>query len=59
MQVKVTEDWIKYGEVKVKMTEVAIALEEVTVREIKLTGYLKLMLKTSPFMTITDIKFQD
>jgi len=48
MQVKVTEDWIKYGEVKVKMTEVAIALEEVTVREIKLTGYLEIDAKNIP-----------
>ncbi|MBS3739435.1 carboxypeptidase-like regulatory domain-containing protein [Mesohalobacter halotolerans] len=48
MQVKVTEDWIKYGEVKVKMTEVAIALEEVTVRNIKLTGYLEIDAKNIP-----------
>ena len=48
MQVKVTDDWIKYGEVKVKMTEVAIALEEVTVREIKLTGYLEIDAKNIP-----------
>ena len=48
MQVKVTEDWVKYGEVKVKMTEVAIALEEVTVRNIKLTGYLEIDAKNIP-----------
>ena len=48
MQVKVTEDWVKYGEVKIKMTEVAIALEEVTVREIKLTGYLEIDAKNIP-----------
>lgn len=48
MQVKVTEDWIKYGEVKVKMTEIAIALEEVTVRNIKLTGYLEIDAKNIP-----------
>ncbi len=48
MQVKVTDDWIKYGDVKVKMTEVAIALEEVTVKEIKLTGYLEIDAKNIP-----------
>lgn len=48
MQVRVNEDWIKFGEVKVKMTEVAIALEEVTVREIKLTGYLEIDAKNIP-----------
>lgn len=48
MQVRVNDDWIKFGEVKVKMTEVAIALEEVTVKEIKLTGYLEIDAKNIP-----------
>lgn len=48
MQVKVTEDWVKYGEVKIKMTEVAIALEEVTLNEYKLTGYLEIDAKNIP-----------
>lgn len=48
MQVRVNEDWIKFGEVKVKMTEVAIALEEVTVSNIKLTGYLEIDAKNIP-----------
>ena len=48
MQVRVTEDWIKFGEVKVKMTEVAIALEEVTVSNFKLTGYLEIDAKNIP-----------
>jgi hypothetical protein len=48
MQVRVNEDWNKFGEVKVKMTEVAIALAEVTVKEIKLTGYLEIDAKNIP-----------
>ncbi len=48
MQVRVNEDWVKFGEVKVKMTEVAIALEEVTVSDIKLTGYLEIDAKNIP-----------
>ena len=48
MQVRVSEDWVKFGEVKVKMTEVAIALEEVTVSNIKLTGYLEIDAKNIP-----------
>ena len=41
IQVRVTNDWMKYGEVKVKMTEIGIALEEVVVKPIQLTGYLE------------------
>ncbi len=48
MQVKVTQDWLKYGDVKIKMTEKAIALEEVTVRNIKLTGYLEIDARNIP-----------
>ena len=48
MQVKVTKDWLKYGDVKIKMTEKAIALEEVTVRNVKLTGYLEIDAKNIP-----------
>jgi len=48
MQVRVNDDWVKFGEVKVKMTEVAIALEEVTVSDIKLTGYLEIDAKNIP-----------
>ncbi len=48
MQVRVNDDWIRFGEVKVKMTEVAIALEEVTVKNIKLTGYLEIDAKNIP-----------
>lgn len=48
IQVKITEDWIKFGDVKIKMTEAAIALEEVTVKEIKLTGFLEIDAKNIP-----------
>ncbi len=48
MQVKVTKDWIKFGDVRIKMTEKAIALEEVTVRNIKLTGYLEIDARNIP-----------
>ena len=48
LQVKVTNDWLKLGNVKVKMTEVGIALEEVIVQEIQLTGYLEIDAKAVP-----------
>lgn len=48
IQVKVTEDWKKYGNVKIKMTEVGFALEEVTVENFKLTGYLEIDAKNIP-----------
>ncbi len=48
IQVRVTNDWMKYGEVKVKMTELGIALEEVVVRPIQLTGYLEIDARNIP-----------
>lgn len=48
IQVRVTNDWLKYGAVKVKMTELGIALEEVVVRPIQLTGYLEIDVKNIP-----------
>lgn len=48
LQVRVTSDWKKYGEVRVKMTEIGIALEEVVVREVELTGYLEIDAKNVP-----------
>jgi len=48
IQVKVTEDWKKYGNVKIKMTEVGFALEEVTIENFKLTGYLEIDAKNIP-----------
>ncbi|CAN5284736.1 carboxypeptidase-like regulatory domain-containing protein [soil metagenome] len=48
IQVRVTNDWMKYGEVKVKMTEIGIALEEVVIKPIQLTGYLEIDAKNIP-----------
>ncbi|WP_417886764.1 carboxypeptidase-like regulatory domain-containing protein [Zunongwangia sp.] len=48
IRVRVTNDWLKYGNVKVKMTEVGIALEEVKVGEVTLTGYLEIDARNIP-----------
>lgn len=48
LQVRVTSDWKKFGEVKIKMTEVGIALEEVVVNDTQLTGYLEIDAKNVP-----------
>jgi len=48
LQVRVSADWVKFGGVKIKMTEVGIALEEVVVQEIQLTGYLEIDAKRIP-----------
>lgn len=48
IQVTVSNDWLKYGDVKVKMTEIGIALEEVTVRPVQLTGYIEIDAKNIP-----------
>jgi len=48
IQVRVTNDWLKYGVVKVKMTELGIALEEVVIKPIQLTGYLEIDAKNIP-----------
>lgn len=48
IRVRVTNDWLKFGEVKVKMTELGIALEEVVVTPVQLTGYLEIDAKNIP-----------
>ncbi|MFT5236882.1 MAG: hypothetical protein ACI9M9_000471 [Flavobacteriaceae bacterium] len=48
IRVRVTNDWLKYGAVKVKMTELGIALEEVVLRPIQLTGYLEVDARIIP-----------
>lgn len=48
IQVRVTNDWFRFGEVKIKMTELGIALEEVVVQPIQLTGYLEIDAKNIP-----------
>lgn len=51
IKVKVTNDWLKFGEVKIEMTELALALEEVVVRQLKLTGYLAVDIQQVPIKT--------
>ena len=48
IRVRVTNDWMKFGEIKIKMTELSIALEEVVVKPIELTGYLEVDAKLIP-----------
>ena len=48
IRVRVTNDWLKFGEVKVKMTELGIALEEVVIRPIQLTGYVEIDARIIP-----------
>ncbi|SEA73438.1 carboxypeptidase-like regulatory domain-containing protein [Psychroflexus halocasei] len=48
IQVRVTEDWVKFGDVKIKMTESAIALEEVKLSDVKLTGFIEIDAKNIP-----------
>ncbi|MFD2564883.1 carboxypeptidase-like regulatory domain-containing protein [Aquimarina rubra] len=48
LRVRVTNDWKKFGEVKIKMTELGIALEEVVVADVQLTGYLEIDAKKIP-----------
>ena len=48
IRVRVTNDWVAYGEFKVKMTELGIALEEVLIKPITLTGYVEVDARTIP-----------
>ncbi len=48
LKVRVTNDWKKFGDVKIKMTELGIALEEVVVADVQLTGYLEIDAKKIP-----------
>lgn len=48
LRVRVTNDWIKNGTAKIRLTEKAIALEEVVVRKYDLTGYLEVDSKLIP-----------
>ena len=51
IKVKVTNDWLKFGDVKIEMTELALALEEVVVKQLKLTGYLEVDIAQVPIKT--------
>lgn len=48
LKIRVTNDWTKFGQVKIKMTELGIALEEVVVANVQLTGYLEIDTKRIP-----------
>jgi len=48
IRVRVTQDWIKFGDVTIAMTEKGIALEEVTVQNMALTGFLEIDAKRAP-----------
>ena len=48
IKVRVTNDWLKFGNTNIEMTELALALEEVTVKQLKLTGYLAVDIKQIP-----------
>ena len=48
IKVRVTNDWLKFGATKIGMTELALALEEVVVNQLKLTGYLAVDIKQVP-----------
>lgn len=45
IKVRVTNDWLKFGSSDIILTELALALEEVVVNELQLTGYLELDIK--------------
>ncbi len=49
IKVKVSNDWVKYGtSTTIELTELALALEEVNVNKLKLTGYLEVDIKQVP-----------
>lgn len=48
LRVRVTNDWLKFGSIKVKMTELGIALEEVILKPVQLTGYVEIDAKLIP-----------
>nr|WP_242158855.1 carboxypeptidase-like regulatory domain-containing protein [Aestuariivivens sediminis] len=50
IKVRVTNDWLKFGNAKIELTELALALEEVVVNQLKLTGYLEVDIKQVPII---------
>ncbi|MEC3908399.1 carboxypeptidase-like regulatory domain-containing protein [Tamlana sp. 2201CG12-4] len=48
IKVRVTNDWLKFGSAEIELTELALALEEVVVNQLKLTGYLEVDIKQVP-----------
>jgi len=51
IKVRVTNDWIKFGISKIVLTELALALEEIVINQLKLTGYLEVDIKQVPINT--------
>ncbi|MBD0833165.1 carboxypeptidase-like regulatory domain-containing protein [Aestuariibaculum sediminum] len=50
IKVRVTNDWIKFGSATIELTELALALEEVVVNQLRLTGYLEVDIKQVPII---------
>lgn len=50
IKVRVTNDWLKFGSSKIKLTELALALEEVVVNQLRLTGYLEVDIEQVPII---------
>ncbi|PTM10357.1 MAG: hypothetical protein DA407_03815 [Bacteroidetes bacterium] len=49
IKVRVTNDWVNFGSIAtIELTELALALEEVVVSQMKLTGYLELDIQQVP-----------
>ena len=48
IKVRVTNDWLKFGSSKIELTELALALEEVVITDLRLTGYLEVDIKQVP-----------
>lgn len=50
-KIRVTNDMLRFGETEIRLTELALALEEVIVRPYQLTGYLEIDVKYLPVNT--------
>ncbi|WP_242094979.1 carboxypeptidase-like regulatory domain-containing protein [Aestuariivivens sediminicola] len=50
IKVRVTNDWLKFGNAEIELTELALALEEVVVNQLRLTGYLEVDIKQVPII---------
>ncbi|MDT8347094.1 MAG: carboxypeptidase-like regulatory domain-containing protein [Flavobacteriaceae bacterium] len=48
MSIKVTEDWKRFGNIKIKMTEMAQAMEDIDPEVSTLTGYLEIDARSIP-----------
>jgi hypothetical protein len=51
VKVRVTNDWLKFGSTKIELTELALALEEVVVKKLSLTGYLAVDIAQVPIQS--------